>query len=644
MNTLGRETEGVAARWVSGASRTLSLVGVVQLLVMMALVVLDVVLRQLFGRPIMGAYELVQFSLLTLVYLVLPETCATSSHIRMTLVVSRLPEGARRGCEVFTLFLSLSFFLLITWRNIGKAVLIGRSGGTSLLLAIPLYPFYALIAFGCALSCLILAGQLWRTVLTLARSASRIGLLAGTLAGPVFVALVLWRGTAGVSLPAFTLGLAAVLLLLLFLAGGLPIAFSMGIVGLIGFCCFGGPRVGLSQLEMVPFGVGSEYILSVVPLFLLMGRFSYTSGLSRDLYGTSYTWLGHLPGGLAMATVAGCAAFAAISGSSVATAVTIGAVALPAMRSYRYSPTLALGSIAAGGTIGILIPPSIVFILYGILTEQSIGKLFMAGLLPGVLSVILYMLTIAVQVKLNPSLGPPGPKTTLPEKVRSLRKTWGMLILFALVLGGIYFGFFTPTEAGAVGACGALILALARKKLTWRSLWTSLTETGRTTSTLVMIFVGAMLFNYFLALTNLCREQHQPLCDTVRDPGRLSAARQHHGSGVDDHPDDPDLFPHHPDPKVRPDLVRGAGGRFGRDRLHHPPGGHQCFRRQRGGPGSVAGHGFPRCSSLLGGGYPEAGPAGTVSPDFPVPALAAEPLNKTGRLFRSPPAQSTLVF
>lgn len=503
MNTLGRETEGVAARWVSGASRMISLVGVVQLLVMMALVVLDVVLRQLFGRPIMGAYELVQFSLLTLVYLVLPETCATSSHIRMTLAVSRLPEGARRGCEVFTLFLSLSFFLLITWRNIGKAVLIGRSGGTSLLLAIPLSPFYGLIAFGCALSCLILAGQLWRAVLTLARSASRIGLLAGTLAGPVFVALVLWWGTAGVILPAFTLGLAAVLLLLLFLAGGLPIAFSMGIVGLIGFCCFGGPQAGLSQLEMVPFGVGSEYILSVVPLFLLMGQFSYTSGLSQDLYDTSYTWLGHLPGGLAMATVAGCAAFAAISGSSVATAVTIGAVALPAMRSYRYSPTLALGSIAAGGTIGILIPPSIVFILYGILTEQSIGKLFMAGLLPGVLSVILYMLTIAVQVKLNPSLGPPGPKTTLPEKVRSLRKTWGMLLLFALVLGGIYFGFFTPTEAGAVGACGALILALAKKKLTWRSLWTSLMETGRTTSTLVMIFVGAMLFNYFLALTNL---------------------------------------------------------------------------------------------------------------------------------------------
>jgi C4-dicarboxylate transporter DctM subunit len=256
----------------------------------------------------------------------------------------------------------------------------------------------------------------------------------------------------------------------------------------------------------VPFRVGTEYILSVVPLFLLMGQFSYTSGLSQELYDTSYTWLGHLPGGLAMATVVGCAAFAAISGSSVATTVTIGVVALPAMRRYRYSPRLALGSIAAGGTIGILIPPSIVFILYGILTEQSIGKLFLAGMLPGLLSVALYMLAIALQVKLNPSLGPRGPGSTFAEKLRSLRKTWGMLLLFVLVLGGIYTGFFTPTEAGAVGACGAFILAAVRKRITRKNLMTCLVETGRTTSILVIIFVGAMLFNYFLALTNLPME------------------------------------------------------------------------------------------------------------------------------------------
>jgi C4-dicarboxylate transporter DctM subunit len=503
MNTPGSEGERPPARVFSGLTRLASLLGAVQLLAMMGLVTLDVLLRQLFNRPVMGAYELVQFSLLTLVYFTLPESFAGAAHIRMTLVVDRLPAGWRRGCEVFTLFLSLAFLALIAWRNIAKALQAGRSGATSLLLGIPLAPFYLILAFGCALSCLVLVRQLGRALRPQAGAPRPAALYLGLLAGPVLVVLAAFFTRAGANLPPFTLGLGAVLLLFLFLAGGLPIAFSLGIAGLIGFCCFGGLRAGLSQLELVPFGVGSEYILSVVPLFLLMGQFSYASGLSRDLYATSYAWLGHLPGGLAMATVAGCAAFAAISGSSVATAVTIGAVALPAMRSYRYDPRLALGSIAAGGTIGILIPPSIVFILYGILTEQSIGKLFMAGFLPGLLSVVLYMLTIAVLVSLNPSLGPPGPRTTLAEKLRSLRKTWGMLALFVLVLGGIYLGFFTPTEAGAVGACGAFVMAAARRKITWRSLRSCLLETGRTTATLVIIFVGAMLFNYFLALTNL---------------------------------------------------------------------------------------------------------------------------------------------
>jgi C4-dicarboxylate transporter DctM subunit len=494
------------ARIFPTLTRLVGLAGAAQLLVMMALVVLDVLLRQLFGRPIMGAYELVQFSLLVLVYFALPESFAKHAHIRMTLVIDRLPAGARRGCEVFSLSLSLGFLALIAWRNVAKSVLVGRAGATSLLMGIPLAPFHAVLAFSCALSCLVLAGRLQRAVKALARSVAPAGLLAALLAAPALAVLAVGLAAAGVSPPPFVLGLAAVSALFLLLAGGLPIAFSMGIVGLIGFCFLGGPGTGLSQLEMVPFRVGTEYILSVVPLFLLMGQFSYTSGLSQELYDTSYTWLGHLPGGLAMATVVGCAAFAAISGSSVATTVTIGVVALPAMRRYRYSPRLALGSIAAGGTIGILIPPSIVFILYGILTEQSIGKLFLAGMLPGLLSVALYMLAIALQVKLNPSLGPRGPGSTFAEKLRSLRKTWGMLLLFVLVLGGIYTGFFTPTEAGAVGACGAFILAAVRKRITRKNLMTCLVETGRTTSILVIIFVGAMLFNYFLALTNLPME------------------------------------------------------------------------------------------------------------------------------------------
>jgi len=207
--------------------------------------------------------------------------------------------------------------------------------------------------------------------------------------------------------------------------------------------------------------------------------------------------------------VGGCAAFAAVCGSSVATSATMGTVALPAMRKYKYYDRLALGSIAAGGTVGILIPPSIVFILYGVLTEQSIGKLFLAGFLPGVLAIILYLLAIVIQVRLKPELGPPGPRVSFREKMKSLGQTWGTLLLFFLVMGGIYLGFFTPTEAGAVGAFGAFVMAIVKKKLTWQILYNCLLETGRMTAMLIIIFVGAMMFNYFLAVTNLPMDMAQ---------------------------------------------------------------------------------------------------------------------------------------
>jgi len=187
------------------------------------------------------------------------------------------------------------------------------------------------------------------------------------------------------------------------------------------------------------------------------------------------------------------------------------------MRKYKYDDRLALGSIAAGGTVGILIPPSIVFILYGVLTEQSIGKLFLAGFLPGVLAIVLYLLAIIIQVRLNPKLGPAGPRVAFREKLISLGQTWGTLLLFSVVMGGIYFGFFTPTEAGAVGAFGAFVMAILKKRLTWQTLNNCLLETGRMTAMLIIIFVGAMMFNYFLAVTNLPMEMAQLIVDQDLD-------------------------------------------------------------------------------------------------------------------------------
>jgi tripartite ATP-independent transporter DctM subunit len=244
----------------------------------------------------------------------------------------------------------------------------------------------------------------------------------------------------------------------------------------------------------------------VIPLFILMGAFAFNAGLSEDLYRTVYKWLGHLRGGLAMATVGACACFAAICGSSLATAATLGSVALPEMKKYKYDPALATGSIAAGGTIGILIPPSVILVIYGIITELSIGKLFLAGFIPGILEAVFYMITISIITSINPNLGPRGPKTTLNEKFIALSKTWEVLFLFLLVIGGIYLGVFTPNEAAGVGAFGAFIFGILRKKLKWKNFKESFIDTGKTTGMIFLIILGAMILGYFLSVAKLPSE------------------------------------------------------------------------------------------------------------------------------------------
>jgi len=300
-----------------------------------------------------------------------------------------------------------------------------------------------------------------------------------------------------------TLGVAGIGVLLLALFSGMPIGIGMLLVGLGGMICVSGWGAGLGLLKTVPYTTMANYGLSVVPLFILMGEFAFHAGISRDLYSTMHRWLGNLRGGLAMASVGACAGFAAVSGSSLATAGAMGEVALPEMKRYKYDDRLATGCIAAGGSIGIMIPPSVVLIIYGILTEQSIGKLFLAGFIPGLLEAIFYIIVIYILTTRNPLMGPPGPVTSFREKIVSLKGTWAVLALFLLVIGGIYTGIFSPNEAGAVGAFGALVYALARRRLTWQSFVESLLGAGRITAMAFLILIGAMIFGYFLTVTRL---------------------------------------------------------------------------------------------------------------------------------------------
>ena len=297
----------------------------------------------------------------------------------------------------------------------------------------------------------------------------------------------------------------AVMLALIFLR--VPIAFAMGIVGFFGFAAIlGNYSAALAMVRAVTYETGSEYNLSIVPMFILMGNLVSRSGMSQELYRAAYSFLGHRSGGLAMSTVVACGGFSAICGSSLATAATMSKVAMPEMKKYGYDPSLAAGSIAAGGTLGILIPPSVILVIYGILTEQDIASLFAAGILPGILGVLLYMAAVRWTTWRNPAAGPPGEKTPWGERARALLGVWGVLVLFLVVLGAIYTGYATPTESAAVGAFGALVLALLRRSLTWRSFLDVLYESAATTAMLFVILIGALIFANFINMTGMAQQ------------------------------------------------------------------------------------------------------------------------------------------
>ncbi len=295
-------------------------------------------------------------------------------------------------------------------------------------------------------------------------------------------------------------GIAALVLLP---AVGLPVAFSMAIVGFIGFSLIVSPQAALNLIAGDLFDTFSSYSLTVIPLFVLMGQAAMHSGISRKLFHAAHCWLGRLPGGLAVATVGACAGFGAICGSGPATAATMAAVALPEMRRYGYSMELSTGAVAAGGSLGMLIPPSVVFICYAVLTEQSIGRLFIAGIVPGILVALLFSLVIGIQCRRRPELGPKAPPTDLKTKLACLLGVGEIVLLFVLVMGGMFAGFFTPTEAAAVGAAGSLLIGGLGGNLSWKSLLQSFYETARTACMVFVIVAGAVMFGHFLAVTRI---------------------------------------------------------------------------------------------------------------------------------------------
>jgi tripartite ATP-independent transporter DctM subunit len=488
----------VLARFLNGF-------GVAFLAVMMLVTTVDVLSRFFFNLPVTGSIEITEFLLLLTIFLGLPHAAAQDRHINIDFLTSRFSERAQFWLDSLMSLIGLSLFVALVWRSIVYLQLMGRLNRTTAVLQIPISPMVLVVIFGFGLLGLVVLLKLLVKLQNGLRNWKQW--LIYIVAAAVILLAIYFLATQARGLPfkltPITAGIAGMLLLFILFLCGLPVMHSLILVGVLGMMYLRGLPAGFSIMGSSPFDTASSYTFSVIPLFVLMGEFCFFSGLGADLYQMAYRWVGALPGGISMGTIMACGGFAAVCGDSMATAVTMGTVALPEMKKFNYDDKLAIGCVAAGGTLGVLIPPSLAFILYALLADQSIATLFIAGILPGILLITLFMLTVYVQTRINPALGPAGPRTTFREKLSSLKGVWATLALFVLVIGGMYAGIFTPTEGGGMGAFGAMVIGLVRRRLNLKRIWASLIEAAMISAVCIGVLIGANMFGYFLAASKL---------------------------------------------------------------------------------------------------------------------------------------------
>ncbi len=461
----------------------------------------DIFARSFLGLAVDGLTEVETFGIVLIAFAAMPYVTATNGHISIDIFFNKFPKRVQNILTLFSFLLCLAISLLLG--------ILGAEGAweSIILSAILRIPEWYFIMFSAVCFFFIAMGmffQAWHCTLEMIKTKSYVDIFLAIVFVVFFLSLPFLYKYFGLRFSRLALGGLGFLILLVLLLLRLPIGFGLACLGVMGLITImRTPEAAFSIVATVPYRETYNLILVAVPMFMLMGELASVTGISREMFNCAYKWMGRMPGGLACAAVGGCAGFGAICGESLPTVITMTSVALPAMRENKYAPSLSCGALAAGGTLGILIPPSMGFIFYSLMTEVSVGKLFMAGIIPGLLLTFIFVLVIIFQVKRNPSLAPAAPVFTLKEKLYSLTGLLPMLLLFCLVMGGILGGFFTPGEGGAVGAAGAFLYGLVRRQITWEGLKHALFNTAVLTGKVFVILAGVYVFGAFLASSRL---------------------------------------------------------------------------------------------------------------------------------------------
>jgi len=504
--------------WLSKIGNALDKVGTVTMwmntvsliffFLMICLAFVDVVLRYFFNKPILGTTDMISLMLVILVGFGISHTQNEHGHIGVDVIVSLIKPKARLVLNTITTLIGIGLMGIMTWQSFVAFQYVMKTNkmAAALPTMIPASPFNLIITIGCAFFFILLIRDLIKNLIEGLQIQLRAyqWVLIPLITAIVIYLCILWLQPSTLSnLNLSMVGLIGIAISIILLFSGMPIAFSMILTGFLMVGHIRGVNMGLDMLGTEIYGVFSNYLWAVLAFFVIMGLFCLYARFGEDLYYIATKWIGHWAGGLCVATIAACTAMAAVVGDTLSVVSTMTTVALPQMRKEKYDVGLCTGTIAAGAILGPMIPPSMTFIMYGILTQQSIGQLFMAGIIPGILLAVGLGASIYLQCRLKPWLGPASKKSSWKERFSSTKSITPVLLLFVLVIGGIYAGVFTPTEGGAIGASGALIIGLIMRRFTWSSFRQSLLDAGKIVAMIFFILLGATLMTRFIAWCNI---------------------------------------------------------------------------------------------------------------------------------------------